>query len=84
MIPADIFCFSELFWSFHFSPSPLTQAVTHTGNGQTAVEIFRFQWCLHNLAVDAGDLAADMDDSFIQIDVLPLQSQKFASAQADS
>lgn len=49
---------------------------------QGAVAVFRFQRRLDDLPVDPGHLAADAEVAPLQVDVLPLETQQLAPAQA--
>ena len=49
---------------------------------QGAVAVFRFQRRLDDLPVDPGHLAMDTETAPLQVDVLPLESQQLAPAQA--
>ena len=47
-----------------------------------SVGVLCFQWRLLLLAARAGDLAVDVDDVEIEVQIRPFQPQQFAPAQA--
>ena len=51
---------------------------------QGTVGVFRFQGCLHHLAVDPGDLPPNPEVAPLQINVLPFQAEKFSPAEPSS
>ena len=67
-----------------FLPLCLQNAYRILCQRQGAVGVFRFQRCLHHLTVDPGDLPPYPEVTPLQIDVLPLQAEKFSPAEPSS
>ena len=47
-----------------------------------AVGVFCFQRCFHNCSILPQDLSLDADNSFIQVNIAPFESQQLTSPQA--